>query len=105
MRAYPWLADHPHTDGDDEWPESNTVYVSRKQLRVDGLRRGLPGWGLFRDGYRLTASESGRAELEEYLRLRWMKTIVNGPAKRLLRGLQYRWITPSNPRRGRPEAS
>jgi hypothetical protein len=47
----------------------------------------------------------GRAELEEYLRLRWRKTIVNGPAKRLLRGLQYRWITPSNPGRGRPEAS
>lgn len=45
----------------------------------------------------------GRAELEEYLRLRWRKTIVNGPAKRLLRGLQYRWITPSNPRRARPE--
>lgn len=45
----------------------------------------------------------GRAELEEYLRLRWRKTLVNGPAKRLLRSLQYRWIAPSNPRRRRPE--
>lgn len=42
----------------------------------------------------------GRSELEEYLRLRWRKTIVNGPAKRLLRGLQYRWIIPSDRRRG-----
>ena len=36
----------------------------------------------------------GRAELEEYLRLRWRGTIVNGVAKRLLKGPQYEWVMP-----------
>jgi hypothetical protein len=40
----------------------------------------------------------GRAELEEYLVLRWRDTIVNKPAKRLLRGSRYKWVTPANPR-------
>lgn len=34
----------------------------------------------------------GRAELEEYLVLRWRKTLVNKPAKRLLRSAQYAWV-------------
>lgn len=37
----------------------------------------------------------GRAELEDYLRLRWRETLGNGPANRLLRGERYKWITPA----------
>lgn len=39
----------------------------------------------------------GRAELEEFLILRWRKTILNKPAKRLLRGERYKWVEPANP--------
>jgi hypothetical protein len=42
----------------------------------------------------------GRAELEEYLRVRWRDTITNGPAKRMLRGVQYKWVTQSSPTLG-----
>lgn len=34
----------------------------------------------------------GRAEVEEYLVLRWRSTLVNKPAKRLLRSPQYDWV-------------
>jgi len=34
----------------------------------------------------------GRAEVEEYLVIRWQKTLVNKPAKRLLRSPQYDWV-------------
>jgi hypothetical protein len=34
----------------------------------------------------------GRAEVEEYLILRWRKTLINKPAKRLLRSPQYAWV-------------
>jgi len=34
----------------------------------------------------------GRAEVEEYLVLRWRQTLVNKPAKRLLRSPQYHWV-------------
>jgi len=34
----------------------------------------------------------GRAEAEEYLILRWRKTLINKPTKRLLCGSQYKWV-------------
>lgn len=34
----------------------------------------------------------GRAEIEEYLILRWRKTLINKPTKRLLNGAQYQWV-------------
>ena len=34
----------------------------------------------------------GRSEIEEYLILRWRNTLINKPAKRLLRGEQYSWV-------------
>lgn len=40
--------------------------------------------------------ELGRAELEEFLVLRWRKTLLNKPAKRLLRGERYKWVRPAN---------
>jgi len=34
----------------------------------------------------------GRSEIEEYLILRWRKTLINKPVKRLLKGEQYSWV-------------
>jgi hypothetical protein len=34
----------------------------------------------------------GRAEVEEYLVIRWRGALVNKPAKRLLRSPQYAWV-------------
>ena len=34
----------------------------------------------------------GRSEIEEYLILRWRKTLINKPTKRLLKGEQYSWV-------------
>lgn len=36
----------------------------------------------------------GRAELEEFLILRFRASLVNKPAKRLLRSPQYDWVVP-----------
>lgn len=36
----------------------------------------------------------GRAELEEYLILRWRAFLINKPAVRLLNGNQYSWVRP-----------
>ena len=36
----------------------------------------------------------GRAELEEFLVLRWRGTLLNKPAQRLLRGERYKWVQP-----------
>lgn len=56
LKDFPWLRDHPHTQG--EWPQSNTIYVARERLAIRGLRKQLAGWGLFRGGTRLTAESS-----------------------------------------------
>lgn len=37
-------------------------------------------------------ADFGRAEVEEYLALRWRATVINKPAKRLLRSPQYQWV-------------
>jgi hypothetical protein len=34
----------------------------------------------------------GRSEIEEYLILRWRKTLINKPTTRLLKGEQYSWV-------------
>ena len=34
----------------------------------------------------------GRSELEEYLALRWRKSLINQPAARLLKSPQYSWV-------------
>jgi hypothetical protein len=39
----------------------------------------------------------GRLELEDYLKLRWRPSILNGPSKRLLKGRRYTWVTASSP--------
>ncbi|NRB38350.1 MAG: hypothetical protein HRU20_07755 [Pseudomonadales bacterium] len=34
----------------------------------------------------------GRAEIEEYLIIRWRNTVINKSTKRLLNGKQYHWV-------------
>jgi len=57
----PWLADHPHLQG--SWPASNTIYIARENLRLDGVDSIWPGWGICRKGLRLTASGADRISL------------------------------------------
>jgi len=49
---YPWLEVHPHVR--PGWDSTNTVYVASESLRLAGDDLGVPGWGVFRDGLRLT---------------------------------------------------
>lgn len=46
------------------------------------------------DNYKLSCIEVdlGRSEIEEYLILRWRKTLINKPTTRLLKGEQYSWV-------------
>jgi hypothetical protein len=37
-------------------------------------------------------TREGRSEIEEYLILRWRKTLINKPTTRLLKGEQYSWV-------------
>ena len=74
LQRYPWLADHPHAQ--DGWKAGNTVYVASDALSLGpanplagcrsaghlpdehsaraGPDAGLPGWGVFEPGCRLT---------------------------------------------------
>jgi len=58
LAHYPWLSDHPHTQGD--WPSSNTIYIACERLRLNGCDTDWPGWGLFRRGHRLTVKGAQR---------------------------------------------
>jgi hypothetical protein len=42
-----WARYHPHFHGDSEG--KNTVYVAREELRLPGMREGVPGAGVFDD--------------------------------------------------------
>ena len=46
------------------------------------------------ENYKLSYIEVdlGRSEIEEYLILRWRKTLINKPTTRLLKGEQYLWV-------------
>jgi len=46
------------------------------------------------ENYKLSYIEVdlGRSEIEEYLILRWRKTLINKPTTRLLKGEQYSWV-------------
>lgn len=49
LGRFPWLREHPHAR--EGWTACNTVYLARERLAF----AALPGWGLFRRAYSLTA--------------------------------------------------
>ena len=56
LTRYPWLASHPHLA--TGWSGNNTVYLARDRLALPGIGTGLPGFGLLKNGLRLTAPAS-----------------------------------------------
>jgi hypothetical protein len=52
-KRYAWLRDHPHVR--HGWSSQNVLYVASEEVRLDGAGLGLPGWGVFRRGLKLTA--------------------------------------------------
>jgi hypothetical protein len=52
-KRYEWLRDHPHVR--HGWSSRNALYVASEKLCVNGASLGLPGWGVFRHGLKLTA--------------------------------------------------
>jgi hypothetical protein len=53
VAARPWLLDHPHARAG--WPAQNCMYVASDELRLSSRGPSLPGSGVLRTGYRLTA--------------------------------------------------
>jgi len=43
-----WAKEHPHVVGAAVQEANNTLYVSTKKLKIEGLKAGLPGGGVFR---------------------------------------------------------
>lgn len=59
LAAHPWLHAHPHAQAGN-WSASNAIYIATNELALKGQSTDLPGWGLLRTGYRLTAPESDK---------------------------------------------
>ncbi|MGA7675284.1 MAG: hypothetical protein WCA78_09600 [Rhizomicrobium sp.] len=56
LRHHTWLRDHPHTS--NGWSHLNTIYVAADQLTLNGRKTGVPGWGMFSKGFRLSEENS-----------------------------------------------
>jgi len=56
LDARPWLKDHPHVR--EGWGRTNTLYVAAERLLLGEQELGLPGWGTFSRGFRLTVPGS-----------------------------------------------
>lgn len=61
LAKYPWLSAHPHAR--KGWPRSNTIYIARDSLMIDGRVLRSHGWGMFKTGTRLTAPDSRKASV------------------------------------------
>ena len=87
LQRHPWLASHPHLA--TGWNKNNTVYVAREELAIDGMPAGIPGFGLFRTGVRLTAATSSQPST--WIAPAWLNPLTGGT------GLTYhpekRWST------------
>jgi hypothetical protein len=59
LERYPWLEAHPHVR--PYWTQANVVYVASESLQLDG--RTLPGSGVFKRAYHLTAPSADRPSL------------------------------------------
>jgi hypothetical protein len=53
LQERPWLEHHPHVRAG--WGSQNTLYVAAERLNLEEKELGLPGWGVFPTGLRLTA--------------------------------------------------
>jgi hypothetical protein len=62
LATHPWLHAHPHAQA-GHWPAGNTIYIATAKLALDRQSTDLPGWGLLRTGYRLTAPGSDKPSL------------------------------------------
>jgi Nucleotide modification associated domain 3 len=56
LNRFPWLQSHPHAGVG--WSLSNSIYVASPELNLDGKPQGMPGWGVFSRGLRLTAPDA-----------------------------------------------
>ncbi len=56
LDEFPWLKGHPHLE--PGWDATNTIYIARDNLRINGVSQDRPGWGLFGSGHRLTSAQS-----------------------------------------------
>lgn len=45
-RDYPWAACHPHLQ-DSFKGKNNTLYIARDKLEIEGVKTGIPGYGVF----------------------------------------------------------
>ena len=52
LQDKPWLKDHPHCRAG--WSATNVLYVATDRLTIDSLPLSLPGYGVLKQGYRLT---------------------------------------------------
>jgi hypothetical protein len=72
------------------FPGKVAIILSLCKMPLEKLREAI------KNKYKLSYCiiPFGRAEVEEYLILRWRKTLINKPTKRLLAGKQYKWVKP-----------
>ena len=70
------------------FPRKVAKFVLASQLPLESLRIAISN----RYKVSFCVALFGRAEIEEYLILRWRQTLMNKPTKRLLQGTQYNWM-------------
>ena len=70
------------------FPAKIAILLALQKAPIQILRSAI------QNKYKLSyiAVPFGRAEIEEYLILRWRKTVINKLTKRLLSGDQYKWV-------------
>jgi hypothetical protein len=74
LRNYPWLKGHPHLE--PGWDQTNTLFVAKERLDIDGVSGNLAGYGAFGSGYRLTAQKSKLPSLWEVPE--WLNPALGG---------------------------
>jgi hypothetical protein len=74
LAKYPWIESHPHVEG--SWPSSNTIYVAADRLTLPGFRAGVPGFGVFSVGKRLTAPGSDKPST--WSLPKWLNPLMGG---------------------------
>ncbi len=114
--AVNWLSNFPHGGGVYViWESGTPVYVGETSgvhsrmgdlmrpvnhafTKKVGIENEISDLDLLRqyisDTYQISfiGVDFGRSEIEEYLILRWRKTLINKPTTRLLKGEQYTWV-------------